>query len=112
MVFSFTIAGYLLHVYGGSSDKGRIRRVIQLSDNNGVIRASIYFYGEEFTPQDSSVYEIQGIIRATLQMNEHEYSDVVDLLRNEKPLYFRYHGGNFNIISTSETETPGENEPA
>jgi len=99
-----TIGSYSVLFYGSPSGYQTNRAQIQLKDEQGKVVAWIRFNDPgQFFEND---YESNGIIRMHLPSAMLE--NVIDVLRNEKPVYI-YYGAGHSFLGTS-AEPIGEGE--
>ena len=59
---------------------------------------------------DNSIEQIGSKTIYYVYYENEMYADVIDILRNEKPLYFYYNSDNHESYITTEDEPVGENE--
>jgi len=86
-------------------------RWIAIYDNEGALRGSLVFKKDGSALNDARDVDIGGTKRrAVLEFHESQYADVLDLLRNEKPLFIQYISPKVAYVATSEKEPVGENE--
>jgi len=98
------IKSYHILFYGGPDGYQTNRAQIQLSDASGKAAAWLRFNDPGMTFEND--YQHQGIIRMHLPSSMFE--NVLDVLRNEKPIYI-YFAQNRGFLSTSK-EPIGEAE--
>ncbi len=99
-----TIESYSLLFYGSPSGYQTNRAQIQLKDTNGKVRAWIRFNDPgQFFEND---YESGGIIRMHLPSTMFE--NVIDVLRNEKPVYIYFAAGRAFLGTSAEPIGEGE----
>lgn len=98
------ISKYHVLMYGSPSGYQTNRAQIQLRDTNNKVAAWIRFNDPgQFFEND---YESNGIIR--MHLPSHMFHSVIDILRNEKPIYIYFTAGRA-FLGTSE-EPIGEEE--
>lgn len=90
-----------------SSRDGQAKAAILLYGDSGYI-GSVCFRGDEQPLQSAEKYQDGSYV---LHYRYDDLDDIVDMLRNEKPVYLIYNadGNNFSCISTTE-EPVGETE--
>lgn len=108
MVWQIPIVNYSAYVSGNKGDTWT--RFVLLRDDGNDIRGVIEFRKSDQLPNASDSDIGNGKRRARFYLHENEYKDVIDLLRNEKPLYLQYIGPTAIWIGTSGLEPIGENE--
>ena len=107
------IKKYDVAYYGGAKNVSGhpYRAIIGLRDENDALLGAAYFHHSEATMPNADTQKATGYISCHFPA-EH-YSQVLDLLRNEKPVYveFEVRAGNVANIRTS-AEPVGEGEPS
>ena len=99
-----SIGSYSVLFYGSPSGYQTNRAQIQLKDTSGKVVAWIRFNDPgQFFEND---YESSGIIRMHLPSTMFE--NVIDVLRNEKPLYIYFVSGRAFLGTSSEPIGEGE----
>ncbi len=95
---AYTIDSYSVLIYGSPSGYQTNRAQIQLKDTNNKVRAWIRFNdpGQFF----ESDYESNGIIR--MHLPSAMFENVIDILRNEKPVYIYFAAGRGFLGTASE----------
>ena len=100
------IHSYHCHVFAGAGD----RAAINLNGANDKTFA-IAIFQEDASTLPQQYQGSDGIFR--VYYHRSAFADVIDLLRNEKPMYFFYwYAGGTNTCITSATEPVGEEESA
>ncbi len=100
------IKHYALRMYGGphGSNSG-IRGQIHLFSPSNKMLGKIDFYDTDHTlPPDASEPYIHS------HMHISEWPLIVDMLRNEAPVYLSYHSGSDTIFLSTSQEPVGEGE--
>lgn len=92
------VASYSLLFYGSSTGYQATRAQIQLSDANGQTLAWVRFKDPGMPFEDD--YEGAGIIR--MHLPSDMFQSVLDVLRNEKPIYVYFAAGRGFLGSSSE----------
>ena len=101
---AITIGSYSILVYGSPSGYQTNRAQIQLKDKNGQVAAWIRFNDPgQFFEDD---YESNGIIRMHLPSTMLE--SVIDVLRNEEPIYIYFASGRAFLGTSAEPIGEGE----
>ncbi len=110
MAWSAEIKSYRLYISGERGNVSGWTRYVVLYDSDGTLRGYIQFRYNVTTLSFASEYDIgtTGKKGVAFYMHEHSYSDVVDLLRNEKPIYLLYYSPHAVYVGTSENEPVGE----
>lgn len=99
-----TIGSYSVLFYGSPSGYQTNRAQIQLKDTNGKVVAWIRFNDPgQFFEND---YESSGIIR--MHLPSAMFENVIDVLRNEKPVYIYFVSGRAFLGTSSEPIGEGE----
>jgi hypothetical protein len=98
------VKSYSILFYGGPDGYKTNRAQIQLSDAGGKTLAWVRFSDPGMTFEND--YQSDGIIR--MHLPSAMFSNVLDVLRNEKPVYVRF-TQNRGFLSTSK-EPVGEGE--
>ena len=110
MTWIAPIESYKLFVFAKPA-RGYPHRNIHLIDGDGTVRANIYFRPDDEDLRDGNEMSLpDGKKMAIYFMHEYQYRDVVDLLRNEEPLYLLFIDPAAILIATADTEPVGENE--
>lgn len=107
MVHYVTVEKYSAYVFG-TRDVFPDTRRIQCFDNAGRMVARIFFHPGSTKPLPNNTLREEPIF-IQLNLYDKDYKDVLDLLRNEKPIIVLYQerGG---WIGTSSQEPIGEEE--
>ncbi|WP_337862505.1 hypothetical protein [Nitrososphaera sp.] len=95
---------YNVIVYGGPDGYQTNRAQIQLSDSNNKTIAWIRFNDPDM--KFESDYEQDGIIR--MHLPSSMFSSIVDMLRNEKPIFVYFAAGRAFLGTSSEAVGEGE----
>ena len=104
LIMAYTIGNYSVLFYGSPSGYQTNRAQIQLKDTAGKVRAWIRFNDPgQFFEND---YETSGIIRMHLPSTMFE--NVIDVLRNEKPVYIYFTAGRAFLGTSAEPIGEGE----
>jgi len=99
-----TIGSYSVLFYGSPSGYQTNRVQIQLKDTNGKVVAWIRFNDPgQFYEND---YEKNGIIR--MHLPSAMFANVIDILRNEKPVYIYFTAGRGFLGTSAEPIGEGE----
>ena len=99
-----TIDSYSVLFYGSPSGYQTNRAQIQLKDNNNKVAAWVRFNDPgQFFENDS---ESGGIIR--MHLPSAMFQNVMDVLRNEKPVYIYFASGRAFLGTSSEPIGEGE----
>jgi acetyl esterase/lipase len=105
-----SIAKYRIRYFGGgSSQKYKFRAIIDLKDDkDNQIGAACFYRDAASLPEKDSKF--QGY--PTMNFLWNDYMPILDMLRNEKPVFVTYFGGAFDLGSLrTEDESVGEGEP-
>lgn len=96
-----------IHAYQVRYSANTFRRCIWLKNNGRYIGLLFFNPNGSVLPQDN--FEN---IHAYAVLNYHldDFQNVLDILRNEKPLYLLYKGPGLENCIQTEEEMPGENE--
>jgi len=111
MTWIASITTYRLYLRSKLSSPSSWKRFIELHDDQTTV-GTITFLADNQNLPGNSEFVVGGRNRGSLYMHEHEYADVVDCLRNEKPLYLVYLSPVYAFIGTATNEPVGENEPS
>ena len=111
MTFLAQITSYRLYVAGKRNTETDWHKVIHLIDTDNNIKGIIVFLHDGQALGQLQEQQTGGIERVIYWMYDHDYSDVVDMLRNEKPVFLRYVGPNYAYLNTG-AEPTGEFEPS
>ncbi len=96
--------------YTGKKDGSTFwRAFIHLSDENGQYLGGIYFYNDDTPTSWNDGYSGSGLF---MFLPASHFSRIVDLLRNEKPLYFTYNDHSQKTYLSTSAEPVGEEELA
>lgn len=110
MSLSEQITTYEINYYGGSATnaKNLHRAMIKLRRQDGTLIAVAYFHRETGTiPEFDSKNEHDHYL---IHYTAADYGHVLDILRNEKPVFFQFmeHSGVGNIATSAEPVGEGE----
>jgi len=109
MTITYEIEKYKLIYYGKrDSESNEIAKILFYNDQSQII-GWMRFFKEGQTIQDNSNRTNIDPARVYLTASENQMSEVVDMLRNEKPCYVRYHSSIWAYIYTG-SEPIGEEE--
>lgn len=108
MAHYVTVENYRLYIF--SHDGNPDTRRIQCFDANGRMVARIWFLPDGQRLSDNQLFEERNPIFIEYKLHEKDYQDVVDLLRNEKPIIILYGGPRHGWIGTSSDEPVGQEE--
>ena len=104
-----SLAKYRLFIVARTSDTQNFTRMIHFYDNAGFAGYMRFDPDDQVLP-DNATWDLNGKDMIRLYMHESDYPSVVDLLRNEKPLYLVYRSAKFGYVGTSEDEPIGAEE--
>lgn len=104
-----TLAKYRLHIVARTSDRVNFTRMIHFYDAEGFVGYMRFDPDDQILP-DNATWQLTGKDMIRLYMHESDYPDVVDLLRNEKPLYLVYRSAKFGFVGTTQDEPIGAAE--
>ena len=86
------------------------RAIIGLRREDGSLIGGAYFHREHATMPDTDEQDSDGYIWCHYSWDD--FPHVVDILRNEEPVYVRYVAGSWNMGAISTLAEPvGEGEP-
>ncbi|HRW76317.1 MAG: hypothetical protein H6568_11635 [Lewinellaceae bacterium] len=105
-----TIQTYTLDIYsGGSNAKGyEYRAIIGLYDPNDHLIGGIYFHRDATTLPEQDLREASGYVWCHVLWSE--YPAIIDMLRNEAPVFLRYVDSWAMASLTTSLEPVGEQE--
>ena len=109
------IKSYRLSISGARDNAPAWTRFVSLYDSEDTLRGYIQFRYDVPTLPGAYEYDVgtTGKKAVSFFMYEHSYSDVVDLLRNERPIYLSYYSSHSVFVGTSQYEPVGEgSEPS
>lgn len=102
------IEKYYLVVLAKEEKNDAIKERIALFDPNNKLRGYVSFYDDKHTLPDNTEDVWEGIQWCRINMHQSQYPYIVDLLRNEKPVYLLYYD---SIVSIESGREPvGESE--
>jgi hypothetical protein len=105
------ISEYRVEYVGGGKTSYDYRALIGLYRANGSIMGAAYFHRDPATMPATDSKDANGYVHCNYL--SEDYPRIIDLLRNEKPVYLRYVPGKWNIGSiTTSLEPAGESELA
>jgi hypothetical protein len=105
------IKNYSVEYYAGGNSNYAFRAIVDLRRNDNSLFACLYFYRNPTAMPNVDDQAKLGRPYAWCYFPEEDFSRVLDLLRNEKPLYFRYITGTLNMgVITTSNEPVGEGE--
>lgn len=113
MVFVEEIKKYDVAYYAGGNNasKYEYRVIIGLRRDDGSLIGGAYFHRDASTLPASDEQTPNGYVWC--HYTAEDFPRVMDLLRNEKPVFVRYVAGGWKIASiTTSLEPVGEGEPA
>ena len=101
---------YVLYYAGGKkvTQPYPYRSIVGLYGDDGII-AGLYFHNDSSTMPDSDHLPDTG--QPMLHYPVSDFANVIDLLRNESPVYYREVGGWSMGSITTTMEPVGEGEP-
>jgi len=111
MEFFARIKSYLVsYVAGGQNTQSDYRATIILRDDNDRIVGSLHFYRDPATmpAHDSLTNANTSSAQAHLHYPAEAFPQVIDLLRNEKPVSLLYYWGEDAMAGTGSLETAYE----
>lgn len=109
MSFFSEIKYYYWVTRGKVSSQTDVRTTISLYDTNDCFRGHLHFIPDNVPLPDSTESSIKGVKWCRIYMHLSELHSMVDMLRNEKPIYLYYHDGTNAYIRTGK-EPVGEGE--
>jgi len=99
------ITTYRYYFFSSRNQPSHARAVIQFWGDDGYLGAAI-FYDDDFTLPPATLGS-SGVIGQNYHMSE--FSPILDMLRNEKPVYIEFNG-ELNSRLTTSGEPVGEGE--
>jgi hypothetical protein len=103
------VSRYTVFAYGGPAGNGGMDALISLSIPNAF--ASLRFYPEGTPlPPNSVTTHISGVPMFSVSYRYAQFANVLDLLRNEKPISFFFRDDNLGSYITTSNEPVGEGE--
>lgn len=107
------IKKYSVEYYAGGNSTYDFRAIVDLRRADGSVFACLYFYRNPAAMPNIDDQGNPGRPYAWCFFPAADYPRVIDLLRNEKPLYFRYITGVLKMgVITTSNEPVGEGERA
>ena len=100
------ITGYLLSIYGNLGDDNVLNRGHITLVSESRIAGFIKFYDSGLAAPEDFVYEKTGQI--TMHVPSNMYLSVVDMLRNEKPVFLNFEGRRAVLRTGTEPVGPGD----
>lgn len=107
MSFSAELATYNVYYFGKRADS--VKAIIYARDAQGHIRAYMIFVESGTVLSDNSESVAQGVPWCRLRYHIDQFPVVMDILRNEQPVYVNYSSPTFAQIFTG-SEPIGEGE--
>ena len=107
----FEIKKYDVAYYAGGRNAAGYpyRAIIGLRDENNRLIGAAYFHRDETNMPGADAQKASGYI--SCHYTESEYPHILDLLRNEKPVYVEFEAGIGNIAGIRTSAEPvGEGE--
>ena len=99
------VYGYDLSYYAGSDrDRSRYRASIGLRDQRGRLLGAIYFHSDVAAQSPAARRTEKGLV--ILNYPVDCYTHIVDMLRNEKPVFLRYRDGDPPSASIDTSAEP------
>jgi hypothetical protein len=100
------VGKYSVYYYGGGkkAPHSEYRAVISLRRDDKSLVGVAYFHRDPSTLPDTDSRTPQGAVH--LHFPWEHFPHVLDLLRNERPLYLRYVGGESNVASIMTSPEP------
>jgi hypothetical protein len=111
MAYNEQIKKYTASYYsGGKTANGyKYRAIIGLRRDDGSLLGAAYFHRSPDTMPNTDHRSSSGYVYCHYRWED--FPQVLDLLRNEKPVYLRYVGGGWNLASIDTSLEPiGEGE--
>lgn len=111
MSYQEEIKKYDVYYYGGGKNTTgyTYRAIIGLRREDGSLLGAAYFHHNPDTMPNTDSQSATGYVYC--HYRSEDYPRVLDLLRNEKPVYLRYVAGGWNIASIDTSLEPvGEGE--
>jgi hypothetical protein len=105
------IKKYSVSYYGGGKNTAgyRYRAIIGLRHDDNSFIGAAYFHRDPVTMPDSDDQSSSGYLYC--HYTWEDFPQILDLLRNEKPVFVRYVAGGWKIASiTTSMELVGEGE--
>lgn len=96
-------------MHGKASSPTGVRTTISLYDTNDCFRGHIHFIPDDVPLPDGTESTIKDVKWCRIYMHLSELPSVVDMLRNEKPIYVYYNNATDAYIRTGK-EPVGEGE--
>ena len=96
---------YRYYFFSSRNEPGHARAIIQFWGDDGYLGAAA-FYDDDFTLPPATLYS-SGVIGLNYHMSD--FPLILDMLRNEKPVYIEYNG-DLNSRLTTSGEPVGEGE--
>lgn len=111
MALSEEIKKYNISYFGGGNNTAAhpYRAIIKLRRGDGTLIGAAYFHRSEASMPDHD--EKNDKDHYICHYRDTDYANVLDLLRNEKPVFFEFLRGNFpmgNIATDAEPVGEGE----
>jgi hypothetical protein len=108
-IFSEEVKKYDVEYFGGGKTSYQYRATIGLRRADGSPIGVAYFHRDPATMPNTDQRDPQtGFVRCNYPWDS--FSQVLDLLRNEKPVWVHYAGGQLRIGSITVWEPVGEGE--
>jgi hypothetical protein len=111
-IFSEEIKTYGVYIFAGGKNKAdyRYRAIVGCRRDDGSAIGALYFHRRPDTMPDSDYQGPSGKVSCHFPWSDFAY--VLDLLRNERPIYLEFVAGIWNQgrIVTSHMEPVGEGE--
>ncbi len=102
------ISRYKVTSYGGPTGYFQNRANIYLFNNRNENIARIYFRDPSVEARNDQVLNLAGVDVITIHMPSSEFQNVLDVLRNEKPVYVDFVTGTGYITTSKEPIGEGE----
>ena len=104
------VSNYVVFAYGGPDGNSGRDAAISLGIPVGF--ATLYFYPEGATlpPNRKEIHAPSGTPLYTVNYRYSQMANVLDLLRNEKPIKFSFDDGSLGAYITTSQEPVGEGE--
>jgi hypothetical protein len=104
------VSTYLVFAYGGPNGNSGMAAVISLGVPNAYVTLRFYPDSVAVLPANSTSLHANGTPMFYVSYRYAQFSNVLDILRNEKPVKFFFRDDNLASYITTSNEPVGEGE--
>jgi len=111
MAFVFEqISSYQVLAYGGPTGNSGVDATIYIETPNIIVFLQFFRDGAAVPPNSKTIHGPTGKPMYYATYRYPQFANIIDLLRNEKPVHFSFNDVNMGAYVTTGTEPAGEGE--